>query len=98
MGKQQLAAKVAATPALELLAPVELNIVCFRYRAADADRVNAEIVADLHESGIAAPSTTTIQGQLAIRTALVNHRTEPRDLDALLEATLRFGARRAREG
>jgi glutamate/tyrosine decarboxylase-like PLP-dependent enzyme len=94
---RQLAGKIAAAPALELLAPVELNIVCFRYRSADADRVNAEIVADLHESGIAAPSTTTVQGRLAIRAALVNHRTEPRDLDALIEATIRFGTQRARE-
>jgi glutamate/tyrosine decarboxylase-like PLP-dependent enzyme len=93
---RQLAKKIEATPALELLAPVELNIVCFRYRAADADRINAEIVADLHESGIAAPSTTTLQGRLAIRAALFNHRTEPRDLDALIEATVRFGAQRAR--
>jgi aromatic-L-amino-acid decarboxylase len=95
---RQLARKIEATPALELLAPVELNIVCFGYRAADADLVNAEIVGDLHESGIAAPSTTTLRGRLAIRAALVNHRTEPRDLDALIEATVRFGAQRARGG
>ena len=36
-----LEAKIAAEPKLELLAPVQLNIVCFRYRADDADRVNA---------------------------------------------------------
>ena len=36
-----LEAKIAAEPRLELLAPVQLNIVCFRYRADDADRVNA---------------------------------------------------------
>ena len=83
--------KVRADPRLELLAPVQLNIVCFRYRAADANAVNAEIVADIHESGIAAPSTTMIKGQLAIRAAIVNHRTEPRDIDALVDGVLRFG-------
>ncbi|HKF63482.1 MAG TPA: pyridoxal-dependent decarboxylase, partial [Dongiaceae bacterium] len=88
--------KVAASPALELLAPAQLNIVCFRYRAAEADAVNAAIVADLHESGIAAPSTTTVAGKLAIRAALVNHRTRQRHIDALLEAVLRFGAARAK--
>jgi glutamate/tyrosine decarboxylase-like PLP-dependent enzyme len=88
--------RVAATPALELLAPAQLNIVCFRYRAAQPDAVNAAIVADLHESGIAAPSTTTVAGKLAIRAALVNHRTRPRHIDALLEAVLRFGAARAK--
>ena len=79
---------------LELLAPVQLNIVCFRYRADNPDRVNAEIAADIQESGIAAPSTTLIDGQLAIRAAIVNHRTEVRDIDALVNAVLEFGARR----
>jgi aromatic-L-amino-acid decarboxylase len=89
-----LEAKVAAEPQLELLAPAQLNIVCFRYRSEDADRVNAEIVADIQESGIAAPSTTTLDGQLAIRAAIVNHRTDTIDLDALVAAVLEFGARR----
>ena len=84
--------KVATSRELELLAPVSLNIVCFRHRGDDPDRLNAKIVADLHESGIAAPSTTIIGDRLAIRAAIVNHRTEPRDIDALLKAVLKFGA------
>jgi aromatic-L-amino-acid decarboxylase len=88
-----LEAKITAEPKLELLAPVQLNIVCFRYRANDADRINAEIVASLHESGIAAPSTTILDGRLAIRAAIVNHRTATRDIDALVAAVLEFGAR-----
>jgi aromatic-L-amino-acid decarboxylase len=90
-----LQARVEAEPALELLAGAQLNIVCFRYRASDPDRVNAAIVVDLQESGIAAPSTTSINGKLAIRAALFNHRTQKRDIDALLDATLRFGENRA---
>src|SRR5262249_40389044 len=65
--------RVRAETRLELLAPAQLNIVCFRYRAADADTLNARIVADLHESGIAAPSTTILDGRVAIRAAIVNH-------------------------
>ena len=84
--------KITTARELELLAPVSLNIVCFRHRGDDPDRLNAKIVADLHESGIAAPSTTTIGNRLAIRAAIVNHRTEPRDVDALLNAVLKFGA------
>ncbi len=84
--------KIVTTRELELLAPVSLNIVCFRYRGADPDRLNAKIVADLHESGIAAPSTTIIGNRLAIRAAIVNHRTEQRDIDAMLKAVLRIGA------
>jgi glutamate/tyrosine decarboxylase-like PLP-dependent enzyme len=86
-----LEARVKADPRLELLAPAQLNIVCFRYRAADADAVNAKIVVDLHESGIVAPSTTTIRNVLAIRAAIVNHRTQPSDIDALIDATIAFG-------
>jgi glutamate/tyrosine decarboxylase-like PLP-dependent enzyme len=79
---QRLARRVEAEPELELLAPVPLNIVCFGYRGADADRLNAEIVADLHEAGRVAPSLTTICGRIAIRAAIVNHRTGPEDVDA----------------
>ena len=88
---QYLRQAVEAEPRLELMAPVALNIVCFRYRSANADRVNADIVVALQESGIAAPSTTLINGQLAIRTAIVNHRTNAGDIDALMAATLTLG-------
>ena len=86
--------RILAEPRLELLAPVQLNIVCFRYRAADANKVNGDIVIDIQESGVAAPSTTVLDGQLAIRAAIVNHRTDTCDIDALVAAVLEFGARR----
>ena len=56
-----------------------------------------ELVADLHESGVAAPSTTTIGGRTAVRVALVNHRTVEADLDLLLEALHHFGRLRLRQ-
>jgi glutamate/tyrosine decarboxylase-like PLP-dependent enzyme len=83
--------RVEASSSLELLAPVALNIVCFRFVCADADRTNREIVADLHEAGIAAPSTTVIDGKLAIRAAIVNHRTRDADIDILIDAVLATG-------
>ena len=83
--------QIRIEPKLELLAPVSLNIVCFRYRAPNADAVNSEIVMALHESGIAAPSTSTINGSLAIRAAIVNHRTTRADLDGLLRTALSLG-------
>ena len=89
-----LEARIRAEPRLELLAPVQLNIVCFRYRADDADMVNGEIVVNLQESGIAAPSTTVLDGRLAIRAAIVNHRTDVVDIERLVAAVLQFGARR----
>jgi glutamate/tyrosine decarboxylase-like PLP-dependent enzyme len=95
-----LAARVEREQTLQLLAPVSLNIVCFRFLVpgasdADLDRLNAEIVADLQEAGIAAPSTTRIGGVLAIRAAIVNHRTRFEDVDALVEGVLRVGRARA---
>jgi aromatic-L-amino-acid/L-tryptophan decarboxylase len=86
-----LESRIEQTPELELAAPVELNIVCFRYRAEEGHRVNARIAVELQESGVAAPSTTMIGGKLAIRAAIVNHRTGPRDLDALVERTVAVG-------
>lgn len=83
--------RIDESPMLELLAPVSLNIVCFRYHCEDADRVNTNIVVALHESGITAPSTTAIHGRLAIRAAIVNHRTTAADIDALIQATIDFG-------
>lgn len=94
---QYMKRQIEAHPDLELLAPVQLNIVCFRYRCADPNPINAAIVVDLQESGIAAPSTTVLDGRLAIRAAIVNHRTEACDIDAALEATIKFGRARTAE-
>lgn len=97
---RHLAERVQADPAFELLAPVSLNIVCFRYLPAgidgqQADSLNAAIVVALHEAGIAAPSTTTVNGNLAIRAAIVNHRTGTADVDRLVQAVLEIGNRMA---
>ena len=87
---RHLAARIDREPKLERLAPVPMNIVCFRVRTGrqDPDRFNREIVADVQESGLAAPSTTVIGGRLAIRAAIVNHRTDTQDADALVDAVL----------
>jgi glutamate/tyrosine decarboxylase-like PLP-dependent enzyme len=94
---QYMKRQIQSHPDLELLAPVQLNIICFRYRCADPNPINAAIAVDLQESGIAAPSTTVLDGQLAIRAAIVNHRTEARDVDAALAATIKFGRARIEE-
>jgi aromatic-L-amino-acid decarboxylase len=92
--------RLRALPEFELLAPVALNIVCFRHLGAggaglaDIDSFNAELVADLQESGAAAPSLTTINGQAAIRAAIINHRSGRADIDAMLAALLALGAAR----
>ncbi len=91
-----LAERVAATPELELLAPVQLNIVCFRYHnprlsEAQLNSLNADLVADLQASGIAAPSTTVLDRRLAIRVNITNHRSDAAMIDALLAAAVTRG-------
>jgi aromatic-L-amino-acid/L-tryptophan decarboxylase len=94
---QYLAQRIQQQPSLELKAPVALNIVCFGVRGAHDGAINREIVMDLHEAGIAAPSWTTIGGQSVIRCALVNHRTTRADIDIVVEAIVKIGAERAVE-
>jgi glutamate/tyrosine decarboxylase-like PLP-dependent enzyme len=93
---QHLAARVLREPSLELLAPVALNIVCFRVAqgAEDLNQFNKDLVADIQEAGIAAPSTTTINGKLAIRAGVFNHRSTREDADALVDGILAVAARR----
>ena len=91
-----LAELVEAHPELELSAPVSLNIVCFRYideklPETDLSHLNTEIVMDLQESGIAAPSTTTLKGNTVIRVNITNHRSTFADFDILIESIVAAG-------
>ncbi len=88
---RHLAALVDADDRLRRLAPVALNIVCFRYDDGgdDLDALNTDIVADLQEAGDFAPSTTVVGGKRAIRAAIVNHRTNIADIDALIPAVIK---------
>jgi glutamate/tyrosine decarboxylase-like PLP-dependent enzyme len=93
---QHLKRRIEAQAELELLAPVPLNVVCFRYRGAGvaADRLNAineTILVRLHEQGIAVPSYTTLGDRYAIRVAITNHRSRLEDFDALVAAVLLLG-------
>ena len=97
-----LAGLLESTPKLELLAPVTLNIVCFRFDPGrlgpDAlNRLNQELLIQLHESGVVAPSYTTLEGKYCLRAAITNHRTRLSDLDILVEEVLRQGEAVLRE-
>ena len=90
---KQLERLVLAQPQLELLAPVATGIVCFRFtgNTDDLDQLNENIVIELQVQGIAAPSTTTVNGQTAIRVNITNHRTRDSDLELLITEILRIG-------
>jgi aromatic-L-amino-acid decarboxylase len=87
---------INASPELELAAPVALNVVCFRFIQPgldpDAlDELNKQILVELQEQGIAAPSGTTIGGKFVLHIAHTNHRTQRKDFDILVREVIRIG-------
>jgi glutamate/tyrosine decarboxylase-like PLP-dependent enzyme len=98
---QRFAAWVEATPELELLAPADLNIVCFRYApagldAAALDAFNRRAVTDLQADGRVFVTGTVWAGKAAIRPAFDNWATMPEDVDILAQAVGQIGARLSR--
>ena len=56
-------------------------------------RSNAQCaLVELQERGIAVPSTTRIDGKLALRMNVMNHRTTETDLETALAGVLDVGA------
>lgn len=92
---QYLASRLAHDADFELVAPVELQIVCFRPRLPHLDDAVVDAIADeavirLQESGVAVISSTTVFGRRAMRVCITNHRTERTDLDVMLDALRRI--------
>lgn len=93
---QYLKARVEREPELELLAPVPMNTVNFRYRGKDLspevlEKLNPRILVALQERGIAAPSSTVLKGCFVIRVCITNHRSRREDFDALVDGVLALG-------
>jgi glutamate/tyrosine decarboxylase-like PLP-dependent enzyme len=99
---RQLGALVESPSDFELLAKVSLNIVCFRFAPTgvpkDAlDELNTQIVTRLQLLGTAVTSTVHVDGKLAIRAAITNHRTQNADLELLVAEVRRVGRATAEE-
>jgi aromatic-L-amino-acid decarboxylase len=93
---KELEALVESHPELEVVAPVPLNIVCFRYvlpnrSTEDLNAINQEILWLLQERGLAVPSSTIIDDKFCLRAAIVNHRTRSEDLKRLVDSTVKIG-------
>jgi aromatic-L-amino-acid/L-tryptophan decarboxylase len=87
---------VEQEPLLELMAPVGLDIVCFRFNPGgfEDDKLNTlnkEILMQLHEQGIAVPSYTTLNHRYCLRIAISNHRSIQADFDLLAREIVRLG-------
>jgi glutamate/tyrosine decarboxylase-like PLP-dependent enzyme len=81
---------------MELMAPIGMDIVCFRFNPGGLDDnalnlLNKEILMQLHEHGTAAPSYTTLDGKYCLRIAIANHRSTQEDFDLLAREVVRIG-------
>ena len=81
---------------LELMAAVNMNIVCYRYNPGGLDdeqlnQLNKELLMRMHETGVATPSSTLLNGKYVIRVANTNHRTRRHHLDEMIAGTIEIG-------
>jgi aromatic-L-amino-acid decarboxylase len=96
---RHIAAFARRHPNLEVLAEPTLSICCFRYVSpdiADLDHLNKRLHRSLIRENEYMPSTTRVQGRLALRPCYVGARADQAQVDGLLEAVLRIGGKLAR--
>jgi len=96
-----MAERIQTEPDLELLAPVQLSICCFRYvparlrarmNATDREQLNTQlnqlnerIMHRVQRGGRAYLSNAMLRGQFALRACIINFRTTRADIDLTLE-------------
>ncbi len=81
-------------PHLELLQEPTLSICCFRYvspRVTDLDMLNRQLHRRLMRENTNMPSTTQVNGKLALRPCFVGARCETAHAQALIDDVLRLG-------
>jgi glutamate/tyrosine decarboxylase-like PLP-dependent enzyme len=100
---RRLAALVDEADDLELLAPVELSVVCFRYvppgprdDTPRLDALNKAIMEEVQAGGEAFLTQTTLRGRFSLRACVVHYATTEDDIRALLDVVRRVGARLSR--
>jgi glutamate/tyrosine decarboxylase-like PLP-dependent enzyme len=86
---------IEKTDQFEVLAPVSLNVVCFRYNPGnlsekELEEFNTELLLRVQESGIAVFSSTSVKGKYALRVANTNQRSTYSDFDLLLSTLIEF--------
>ena len=90
---RQLGDAVRECPELELLAPVELSAVCFRYRGTDGgpdlNQLNTAILRRIIENGRVYLSNASIAGAFALRACFVNHRSRRSDVAEIVPEVLK---------
>ncbi|MEA3511091.1 MAG: pyridoxal-dependent decarboxylase [Actinomycetota bacterium] len=92
---------VVEHPELQPMTEPSLSITCFRYvpenltRSVDADEyldlLNERVMFDLQLGGKVFPSNAIVRGRFALRSCVVNFRTEADTMDELAHETVRLG-------
>jgi glutamate/tyrosine decarboxylase-like PLP-dependent enzyme len=91
---RRLAECIVEQPELQLVAPVELSAVCFRYLGkggmseAELNRLNTSILKRVNERGRVYLSNATLRAKFCLRACVVNHRTTDADIDAVVPEVL----------
>jgi glutamate/tyrosine decarboxylase-like PLP-dependent enzyme len=91
---QQLGMQIARTPELQLMAPIELSAVCFRYVGSgnalldEPDAANTEILQRINQRGRVYLSNATLHSHFCLRACIVNHRTTDADIDEVVPEVL----------
>jgi len=91
---QRLRTAIGNSPALELLAPVELSAVCFRHLVQrdasleDRNRFNTALLKRIITRGRIYLSNAVLNRQFCLRACVVNHRTTDADIDGVVPEVL----------
>ena len=91
---QRLAAAIRNERQLELLAPVELSAVCFRYVGTGSvpeeklSQFNLRILKRIVERGRVYLSNASLRDKFCLRACIVNHRTKNSDVDCVVPEVL----------
>jgi glutamate/tyrosine decarboxylase-like PLP-dependent enzyme len=90
--------QVVAAPDLELLAPVQLNVICFRFHPpgvpdSELDELNRRLGAAVLADGRVYFGTTVYRDRVAFRPAISNWRTTAADADLIVEVTRELGSK-----
>jgi aromatic-L-amino-acid decarboxylase len=98
-----LGARVEERAEFELCAPVGLSITCFRYVPPDLalgdgrepylDMLNERLMNEIQLDGRVFVSNAVLDGRFALRSCVVNFRTEADDMDAVLDVAAEIGAK-----
>ncbi len=92
-----------ATPGVEIVTPVTLSVLTFRYvppalRAAaeldelELERINQEVLRRSWEAGRAMISSTRVRGRYVLRLCVINHNTRRADVEEVVALIGALGA------